>query len=76
MALVGLADPIFSKMLMNDAFYKTPFRLVFLGLTVGLTATSVVFLDRSSVGEILISFSIALRPCYFWRKDLRVREIC
>ena len=55
-ALVGLADPIFSKMLMNDAFYKTPFRLVFLGLTVGLTATSVVFLDRSSDGEILISF--------------------
>ena len=47
-ALVGLADPIFSKMLMNDAFYKTPFRLVFLGLTVGLTATSVVFLDRST----------------------------
>ena len=46
-ALVGLADPIFSKMLMNDAFYKTPFRLVFLGLTVGLTATSVVFLDRT-----------------------------
>ena len=60
MALVGLADPIFSKMLMNDAFYKTPFRLVFLGLTVGLTvgltATSAVFLDRSSDGEILISF--------------------
>ena len=47
MALVGLADPIFSKMLMNDAFYKTPFRLVFLGLTVGLTATSAVFLDRT-----------------------------
>ena len=46
MALVGLAYPIFSKMLINDAFYKTPFRLVFLGLTVGLTATSAVFLDR------------------------------
>ena len=47
-ALVGLADPIFSKMLMNDALQKTPFRVVFLGLTVGLTATSVVFLDRAA----------------------------
>lgn len=47
-AVVGLADPIFSKMLINDAFQKTPFRLVFLTLTVGLTATSVVFLDRAA----------------------------
>ena len=47
-ALVGLADPIFSKMLMNDALQKTPFRLVFLALTVGLTAISVVFLDRAA----------------------------
>ena len=46
--LIGLADPIFSKMLMNDAFQKTPFRVIFLGLTIGLTATSVVFLDRST----------------------------
>ena len=47
-ALVGLADPIFSKMLMNDAFQKTPFRLIFLALTVGLTALSMIFLDRST----------------------------
>ncbi len=47
-ALVGLADPIFSKMLMNEALQKTPFRLLFLGLTVGLTATSVIFLDRAA----------------------------
>ena len=46
--LVGLADPIFSKMLMNDALQKTPFRLLFLGLTIGLTAISIVFLDRSA----------------------------
>jgi Protein of unknown function (DUF4079) len=47
-ALIGLADPIFSKMLMNDALQKTPFRLVSLGLIVVLTALSLVFLDRST----------------------------
>jgi hypothetical protein len=47
-ALMGLADPIFSKMLMNDALQKTPFRLVSLGLIVILTALSLVFLDRST----------------------------
>jgi Protein of unknown function (DUF4079) len=47
-ALIGLADPIFSKMLMNDALQKTPFRLVSLGLIVMLTALSLVFLDRST----------------------------
>ena len=46
--LLGLANPIFSKLLANGAFYKTPFRSLFLGLTVGLTATSVVFLDRTA----------------------------
>jgi hypothetical protein len=47
-ALIGLADPIFSKMLMNDALQKTPFRLVSLALIVILTALSLVFLDRST----------------------------
>jgi hypothetical protein len=47
-ALIGLADPIFSKMLMNDALQKTPFRLISLGLIVILTAISLVFLDRST----------------------------
>ena len=46
--LLGLANPIFSKLLANDAFYKTPFRSLFLGLTVVLTAISVVFLDRTT----------------------------
>jgi hypothetical protein len=47
-ALIGLADPIFSKMLMNDAVQKTPFRLVSLALIVILTVFSLVFLDRAT----------------------------
>ncbi len=46
--LIGLADPIFSKMLMNDALQKTPFRLASLALIVILTGVSVVFLDRTN----------------------------
>jgi hypothetical protein len=47
-ALIGLADPIFSKMLMNDALQKTPFRVVSLALIVILTGLSLLFLDRAT----------------------------
>ncbi len=47
-ALIGLADPIFSKMLMNDALQKTPFRVISLALIVILTVFSLVFLDRAT----------------------------
>lgn len=46
--LIGLANPIFSKMLMNDALQKTPFRFVSLALIVILTTLSLSFLDRTS----------------------------
>jgi len=47
-ALMGLADPIFSKMLANDALQTTPFRFVFLASIVILTGVSIVFLDRAT----------------------------
>jgi Protein of unknown function (DUF4079) len=46
-ALIGLADPIFSKMLANQALQQMPFRFVGLALIVIFTALSLVFLDRA-----------------------------
>jgi Protein of unknown function (DUF4079) len=48
LALIGLADPIFSKMLMHDALQQTPLRLVNLALIVIATVFSLIFLDRST----------------------------
>jgi Protein of unknown function (DUF4079) len=47
-AVIGLADPIFSKMLIHGALQQTPWRLVELALIVPATVASLVFLDRST----------------------------
>jgi Protein of unknown function (DUF4079) len=48
LALIGLADPIFSKMLMHNALQQTPLRLIELALIVLATLASLILLDRST----------------------------
>jgi Protein of unknown function (DUF4079) len=48
LALIGLAQPIFSKMLMHGALQQTPLRLANLTLIVVATAFSLIGLDRAT----------------------------
>jgi hypothetical protein len=48
LALIGLADPIFSKMLTHGALQQTPLRLLELLLIVVATVFSLIFLDRAT----------------------------
>jgi hypothetical protein len=47
-AVIGLANPIFTKMLMHDALQQTPLRVVELALIVVATVASLRFLDRAT----------------------------
>jgi Protein of unknown function (DUF4079) len=57
-ALIGLAHPIFSKMLMNGALQQTPLRLVELALIVIATAASLILLDRATTNRWRGTFAI------------------
>ncbi len=46
--LLGLAQPIFSKMLMNGALQQTPLRLGAMALIMIATAASLIWLDRAT----------------------------
>jgi Protein of unknown function (DUF4079) len=48
LALIGLADPLFSKMLAHGALQQTPLRLAELVLIVVATVFSLIFLDRAT----------------------------
>jgi hypothetical protein len=57
-AVIGLADPIFTKMLMHDALQQTPFRLLALALIVVATLASLFFLDRSTTSRWRAAFAM------------------
>jgi Protein of unknown function (DUF4079) len=57
-AVIGLADPLFTKMLMHDALQQTPLRLLALALVVPATLASLFFLDRSTTRRWRAAFAI------------------